>query len=273
MNQVLQFFEDIGIPVCEGYGLTETSPIIALSVNNWNDRRLGCVGVVLPSLTVKLVDPATDEDLPLDATGEVCVSGPSVMSGYRNNPQANEEAFTFRDGKRFFRTGDLGTFIEGRFLKITGRIKEQFKLENGKYVVPGPLEDGLCRSRFISQAFMVGSNKTHTVALIVPDFVELKEWAVKQNLQGIDFKDADSDKINRSLSQHDMVIKLINDELTHLAGLMKGFERPENQMLTPKMSMRRNNIMKAYQQLIDDIYDNKAGFKTHVTPTESKTLI
>jgi long-chain acyl-CoA synthetase len=95
------------------------------------------------------------------------------MVGYHNNPKANEEVFLYRNGKKYFRTGDMGHMVEGKFLKLTGRIKEQFKLENGKYVVAAPLEDDLIRSRFISQAFMFGDNKPCTVALVVPDFIEV----------------------------------------------------------------------------------------------------
>lgn len=106
-----------------------------------------------------------------------------VMKGYRNNPKANAEVFYYHDGKRYFRTGDLGQMVEGKFLKITGRIKEQFKLENGKYVVPAPLEDACCRSPFISQMLLYGENKPHPVALIVPSMPDIAAWYEKQKLQ------------------------------------------------------------------------------------------
>ena len=105
------------------------------------------------------------------------------MVGYRRNPEANAEAFYEHDGKRFFRTGDMGRMVEGKFLKITGRIKEQFKLENGKYVVPAPMEDAFSRSPFIAQCFLNGHNKPHTIALLVPNMAEVTAW-VNQNKDG-----------------------------------------------------------------------------------------
>jgi long-chain acyl-CoA synthetase len=135
------------------------------------------VGTPLHNVTVKILDPDTKQERPADTDGEICVAGPSVMTGYRNNPQvdhhhlhvsifrsltlthvrslffsqANDEVFFQKDGKKFFRTGDLGRMVEGKFLKVTGRIKEQYKLENGKYVVPAPLEDAMTRSLYIAQ--------------------------------------------------------------------------------------------------------------------------
>jgi long-subunit acyl-CoA synthetase (AMP-forming) len=98
------------------------------------------------------------------------------MKGYRNNPKANEEVFFQLNGNRYFRTGDLGRMVEGKFLKITGRIKEQFKLENGKFVVPAPVEDIFTRGPMILQAFLYGENKKFTVLLIVPNYVEIEKW-------------------------------------------------------------------------------------------------
>jgi long-chain acyl-CoA synthetase len=124
--EVLQFFEDIGIPICEGYGLTETSPVISASQISWSKRRLGTCGLPMINLDVRILDPETNEERQYDNDGEICVSGPSVMTGYRNNQAANNEVFFMKDGKRFFRTGDLGRMVEGKFLKITGRIKGKF---------------------------------------------------------------------------------------------------------------------------------------------------
>jgi long-chain acyl-CoA synthetase len=262
---VLQFFEDIGISICEGYGLTETSPVIATGGNNWKTRRLGCVGVPLPGNRVYIRDPATGKELPADTDGEICTSGRNVMKGYRNNQAANDEVFFHAEGQRFFRTGDLGRMVEGKFLKVTGRIKEQFKLENGKYVVPAPLEDSLTRSQFIQQIFLYGDNKPHNVVLVVGDAIELRAWGSRNNLPfGPETTLAEMVKI-------DVVQKLLGDELKAVSGTLKGYERPkawvaleeafspDNQMLTAKLSIRRNNIMAAYSGLIDDLYDGKAG--------------
>ena len=264
---VLHFFEDIGIPICEGYGLTETSPVITSNLAGWGNRRLGTAGIALPNVDLRIVDPETKADMPPGQDGEICAAGPNIMTGYRNNAKANDEVFFFKDGKKFFRTGDLGRMIDGKYLKITGRIKEQYKLENGKYVVPAPLEDALARSQFISQAFLFGDNKPYNVTLIVPDYLELKPWAEKK---GIKFTD------DASLVQSVEVINLIKNELMSCTTLMKSYERPskfillsepfsqENQMLTPKMSLRRNNVMGAYKGLIDSMYANTSGTECKV---------
>jgi long-chain acyl-CoA synthetase len=263
--EVLQFFEDIGISICEGYGLTETAPVISTGGNNWNTRRLGCVGVPLPGNTVYIRDPETGAELPADTDGEICVAGRNVMKGYRNNEAANEEVFFQANGKKFFRTGDLGRMVEGKFLKVTGRIKEQFKLENGKYVVPAPLEDALTRSQFIAQTFLYGDNKPHTVVLVVGDAIELRAWGQKQ---GLPF----TDESNLSdMVKYEEVLKLLGDELKAVSGTLKAYERPkqwialeeafspDNQMLTAKLSIRRNNIMAAYSSIIDDLYSGSKG--------------
>ena len=153
--KVAQFFEDIGLPVLNGYGLTETAPIITFSGPDWQMRRLGTCGVTLPGVHVLIIDPSTLEEMPPETEGEICVSGPNVMQGYHNRPDATAEVFLMKGGKKYFRTGDLGLMVEGKFLKVTGRIKEQFKLENGKYVVPIPVEDAMCRSSFIAQVVFI----------------------------------------------------------------------------------------------------------------------
>lgn len=114
--KVLQFFEDIGIPITEGYGLTETSPVITSSKIGWTTRRLGCVGVPLDGVTVKITDPDSMEDITSTGMdGEICVAGPNVMKGYRKNKAANDEVFFYGnwDGKKYFKTGDMGRIVDG----------------------------------------------------------------------------------------------------------------------------------------------------------------
>lgn len=252
--KVLQFFEDIGIPICEGYGLTETSPVLSTSKNNWIQRRLGCAGIIVGNITVKILDPETMEEVSSDKEGEVCATGPSIMKGYRKNQAANDEVFHMHsDGQKYFRTGDLGMMVEGKFLKITGRIKEQFKLENGKYVVPAPLEDYVSRSRYVAQTFLYGDNKPYNVVFIVPEVLEVRKWAAKN---GLEFAD------DQAMMQSDEVRGLMSKEILENSTAMKGYERPkkwdytlepfsqENYLLTPKMSIRRNNVMKLYGEQI-----------------------
>ena len=256
--KVLQFFEDIGIPICEGYGLTETSPVITSSANDWKTRRLGCVGVPLKDVDVRIVLPSSNTEVAFGEEGEICCSGPNVMQGYRNNEEANYKVFFDLNGKRYFRTGDLGKIVDGKFLKITGRIKEQFKLLNGKYVVPAVLEDMLCRSKFISQALLYGDNKDYCVVLIVPDMDEINKWAIEQGI---------CCQSDRQLMENEVTKAMISDEVLHFGRDMKNFEMPakwtftleafsqENQFLTPKMSLRRNNILKIYKSQLDNLYN------------------
>ncbi len=262
---VLQFFEDIGVPICEGYGLTETSPVMTCGSNDWETRRLGCVGVPLHNNVVRIIDPHTLEERPFGEEGEIVQAGPNIMTGYRNNDAANEEVFFQKDGMRFFRTGDLGRIIDRKFLKITGRIKEQFKLENGKYVVPAPLEDAITRSQFIAQCFMHGDNKPHTSILVIPDPIEMPIWAEKNGLGGIPMD---------MLIKETKVIEFLNSEIVAACQVLKAYERPkkwlplatpfspDNQMLTAKMSMRRNNILATYGDMVMSMYDD-AGHNIH----------
>lgn len=261
---VLQFFEDIGIPIAEGYGLTETSPCITSSGLDWSVRRLGCVGVALKGVDLRIVDPETKEDVPTGTDGEVVCAGAHVMVGYHNNPQADAEVFFYKDGKRFFRTGDMGRLVDGKFLKLTGRIKEQYKLENGKYVVPAPLEDIISRSQFVAQVFLYGANHKFNVALLVPEMAEIRAWASRQS-PALPTDDP------RALLDSDAVKRLLTDELAATCVGMKSYERPqrfyaitepftqENQMLTPKMSLRRANVLKVYGDLVAEIYGGSRG--------------
>ena len=203
-----------------------------------------------------------------------------MMVGYRNNVQANEEVFFTHQDKRFFRTGDLGRLVEGKFLKVTGRIKEQFKLENGKYVVPAPLEDIFARGPFIGQCLLYGANRSHTVLFIVPNYVELFNWAKANKKEDIlaclPAQPTNLPSIGVTKEEKEKLLQLFrNEEFIHLITLeviarsknVKHYERPakwmplfhpftqENQQLTPKMSLRRPNVVKEYSALIDQMYD------------------
>ena len=280
--KVLQFFEDIGVPVTELYGLTETSPVMGISAMDWSGRRLGTVGKPLCNVQVRIIDPETLQERPANTDGEVTCAAPSVMRGYRKNPTATAETFYEHDGKRFFRSGDIGQMVDGQFLKITGRIKEQFKLDNGKFVVPAPLEDALCRCLLVAQSFLVGANKSHTVALIVPDMVEVRNW-VNQHKDGktkelvsllpTPEQLADASINTIPLFTHPVFTAEVSAQLTEAGHGLKSYERPalwtailhpftpENHQLTPKMSLRRQNILAKYQPLIDEMYEGKIGIK------------
>eukprot|EP01039_Chlorochromonas_danica_P004035 gene4035-4413_t len=303
---VMRFFEDIGIPITDGYGLTETSPVVSLSGMDRFKRRYGTTGVVLPGSDVRIVDPESLQDVGDEHDGEIVVHGPHVMQGYHNNKKATAEAFFARHVesgkvlsyesylklpaseqgpggyKLYFRTGDQGRLIEQKFLKITGRIKEQYKLLNGKYVVPSPVEDVLNRFQGMQQCFLYGNNQQYNILLVVPNYAEIKNFLGSLNITGRynDLLQA-LDKVIEAVKVNDMeaverdakviiesadVIKYLSDGIVRQSRSIKSFERPmrwapipcpfsvENQMLTPKMSMRRNNVKKAYEALINDLY-------------------
>ncbi|HCR55056.1 MAG TPA: long-chain fatty acid--CoA ligase [Cytophagales bacterium] len=156
-----------GIQVVEGYGLTETSPLISINRFEPGLNRFGTVGLVVPGVEILIVD--TDEE---DA-GEILVKGPNVMKGYFNKPALTQEAFT-TDG--WFRTGDIGKIVDQRFLKITDRKKEIFKTSTGKYIAPQPLQNHFAQSPFIQRCLILGFQKPFVTALIVPHFEILEAW-------------------------------------------------------------------------------------------------
>lgn len=255
--EVIDFMDDIGIPVCEGYGLTETSPIITLNVPE--RRRPGSCGPPLSGVTVVIMGE-DGHPAPSGEEGEVCCFGPNVMRGYYNRPDATEEVITLApDGKsRLFHTGDLGRQDAEGWVQITGRLKDQYKLENGKYVCPGPVEDSICMSRFIGQAVLAGANRPHNVALIVP------EWTAIRAELNIGESTTEEELVN-----YDSVQDLLDKEISsHCVGLKK-FERPQNwaivapftaanDMITPsKGSIRRHVVIRTYQQVIGIMYGDE----------------
>jgi long-subunit acyl-CoA synthetase (AMP-forming) len=167
---------------------------------SFQNRRLGCVGIPISGVSVKIVHPETfqviastdytsksDVTHSIDPTlespeGEILLSGPCVMKGYHKNDIANEIVFVTIEGKRYLRTGDLGKLVDkNKFLKITGRLREIFKLENGKFVAPGPLEDIYARGPFVLQCLLCGMNQASTSLLVVPNYPAIYEWAKENN--------------------------------------------------------------------------------------------
>lgn len=253
--EVIGFMDSIGIPICEGYGLTETSPIITLNVPE--NRTVGSVGRPLGGVTVYIVDQNGNPVGPGEE-GEICCVGPNVMKGYYNNKEATDEVISVApDGKsRMFHTGDMGKMDDGGWVRVTGRIKEQYKLENGKYVVPAPIESAIGMSRFVNQVVVCGANRPHNVALLVP------EWPAIRKELGVE-DDITDDELASEMS----VKELIDNEIIQSCIKLKKFETPKdwafvapftaaNNMLTPKMSIRRHKVMDAYDELISSMYDN-----------------
>ncbi|MCP4658604.1 MAG: long-chain fatty acid--CoA ligase, partial [bacterium] len=241
--EVAEFIDKLGICVCEGYGLTETSPVV--SVNLPDRRKIGTVGPVLPDVEV-IIDRSVVDDEDSD-DGEIVVKGANVMKGYHRLPEETAEVMTADGG---FRTGDLGRIDEDGFLSITGRIKEQYKLENGKYVVPAPLEELLQLSPYVVQAFIHGVNKPFNAALIVPDRAALEKWAGAEGLSGE----------YPALLKHEKTRELMRAQIETYSKDFKHYEKiqkfemvPEeftvdNGMLTPKLSLKRKVVMERYDK-------------------------
>ncbi len=244
-RDVAKFIDALGIDVFEGYGLTETSPIA--TANYPGHAKIGSVGKAIPGVRIVI-----DKEVTGDAeNGEILVYGPNVMQGYHNRDDENKKVLMDDGG---FRTGDMGRVDADGYVYITGRIKEQYKLENGKYVVPSPLEEELKLSPFISNAMLYGANKPHNVVLIIPDAATLEPWC-KEN--GVDFATAAS---------NDKVVKLIEAEIAAHSKSFKRYELPkkvllsmeefstDNGMLTPTLKLKRRVVMQEYGDRIEALF-------------------
>jgi len=246
--EVAEFIDRIGITIYEGYGLTETSPIA--TANCRGHRKIGSVGRAIPGVSIEIdstaVENAGDE-------GEIIVFGPNIMKGYHNLPEETAAVMTKEGG---FRTGDRGRLDSDGYLYITGRIKEQYKLENGKYVVPAPLEEQLQLSPYIVQVYVDGANHPYNAALVVPDKVALEKWAAAQGFGG-NYDD---------LLKRDDTQKLIADELAKYAADFKGYERirkfaliaeefsTANGLLTPSLKLKRRKVIDMYGDLLNTLW-------------------
>jgi long-chain acyl-CoA synthetase len=244
-KEVAEFVDAIGIDVYEGYGLTEAAPVV--TTNCPAARKIGSIGKPLPGVRVVIDTDVTGDPV----NGEIIVYGDNVMQGYHNRPSENAAAFTTDHG---LRTGDMGRMDSDGFVYITGRIKEQYKLETGKYVVPSPLEEDLKLSPYILNIMLYGDNKPHNVALVVPDREAVARWA---NQQGKKLGDLTTDPDVR---------ELIRSELKSYSQGMKSYERPkdfvivnedftvEGGLLTPKLSMKRRNVLARYGGALEALY-------------------
>ena len=247
-ESVVDFLEALGIPLFEGYGQTETT--VAVTMNVPGRRRAGSVGKPIPNARVKI---DTSIGHTREGEGEIVVYGPLLMLGYHNLPE--ETAATIGpDGG--CRTGDIGRFDEDGFLYLTGRIKEIYKLENGKYVSPGPLEEELKLSPYINQALVTGVNRRFNVALLTPEEEALKSWAEETGL----------DTSKETWKKAPQVMDLFGAEVEKYASNFKKFEIPgqfklvwdewsvDNALLTPTLKLKRRQILEKYQPLIDQMY-------------------
>lgn len=236
-------FTNAKIPILEGYGLTECSPVVSVVPYREKEFRAGCVGKLLPNVQVKIADD-----------GEILVKAPNVMMGYYKNEEETKNSFD-QDG--WLMTGDIGEFSADGFLKITDRKKELFKTSGGKYVAPAPIENKLKESFFIEQIALQGDGEKYISALIIPNFENLKEWAVKNNIYVTS---------NQELIENQQVKQLFKAIITEFnvnfgkVEQIKDFElladewTAENGFLTPTMKLRRKLISKNYKNKIEKFY-------------------
>ncbi len=216
-REVAEFFHSINLPILEGYGLTETSPVLTL--NRWGNTRLGTVGTPLPGVEIRLAED-----------GEILARGPNIMKGYHKRPE--ETASMFRDG--WLATGDIGAFDEAGFLRITDRKKDLFKTSGGKYIAPQPIENRLKLDPRILNAVVVGEHRKFPSALLVP-----APGATREALQ-----DA-VDAVNRSLASY--------EQIKRFAVLEADFTL-EGGELTPTLKVRRREVERRHAALIDGLY-------------------
>ena len=231
--------------VClQGYGLTETCVVVSVNRYGEDNIRIGTCGPVISGVDVKIAE----ED------GEILVKGPNLMMGYFKNPEATAEVM---DSEGWFHTGDVGTFIEGRFLKITDRKKEIFKTSSGKYIAPLMIENKIKECRFVEQSMVVGENQKFASAIIVPSFVNFKEYCKDHNITWTN---------NEEMSAHEELKKLINDHVKVMNKSLAPYEQLkrvgilskewsiEGGELTPKMSLKRKIIKEKNIDAINKIF-------------------
>lgn len=241
--RIARIFGMAQMPNIEGYGLTETSPVIAVNNPVKKEMKIGTVGSVLDNVEVKIAED-----------GEILCKGPSVMKGYYKAPELTAQVI---DEDGWFHTGDIGVFLEGKYLKITDRKKEIFKLSGGKYIAPQMIENKLKASNLIDQVMVIGANEKFASALISPNFPLIHDWAAENKIHYEDNKELIQKPeifekikkevaiVNKSLGSHEQInrIRLVCEEWTPASG-----------ELSPTLKLRRNVVAVKYQHLIDDIY-------------------
>lgn len=236
-----EFFEAVGITILEGYGLTETSPVI--SVNQFGNYKFGTVGKPIPNIEVKIAED-----------GEILTRGPHIMKGYWNLPDLTAEVI---DKEGWFHTGDIGDFDEEGNLRITDRKKHLFVSSGGKNIAPQPIENLFLQSKYIEQFMLIGDRRMFCTALVVPDFDSLKSYAQEK---GIRFRN------NTDLVQHPEINALVEKDIEQIQKDLANFERVrkfvlldkpltiEDGEITPSLKIRRKVVEEKYAELIDGMY-------------------
>lgn len=242
--RLARIFLAANIPILEGYGLTETSPVV--TVNNFvTGIRIGTVGALIEGVQVKIAED-----------GEILVKGPNVMMGYYNQPEATNEVI---DAEGWFHTGDIGEFQEGKYLKITDRKKEIFKTSGGKYIVPQAMENRFKESRFIEQIMVIGEGEKFPAAFVVPNFAFAKEWAHRH---GHEFDALSNEEIIKQtvfVERMNLEIAEINqgfgnwEQVKKIALLPTEFSIVGGE-LTPTLKLKRKKILEKYQEGYDKLF-------------------
>ena len=240
--RLIRLFSAAKIPIYEGYGPTENSPVISVNCKYKGGAKFGTVGPVIKGQEVKL-----------EADGEICVKGPSVMIGYYKRPELTAE--TIING--WLHTGDIGVFEDGKFLKITDRKKELFKTSGGKYVAPQPIENKMKESPFVEQMMVVGAEQKFVGALIVPSMPNLKEWMRQKNIPFITNEDAVNNP--EVLNLYRELIDSFNKFFNHVEQIKRFELLPdewtiESGELTPTLKLKRKVILEKYKAAYERIY-------------------
>jgi long-chain acyl-CoA synthetase len=239
-RELAEWFATVGIRIHEGYGLTETSPVIA--VNTPVHHRIGTVGRILPNIQVRIAED-----------GEILVRGPSVFKGYWNRPEETENAFQ----DEWFKTGDIGRIDADGYLSVTDRKKELIKTSGGKFIAPQPIENSLKLNPLVGTAVVVGDKRKFACALISPNFALLEDWARNH---GILFSSRTELAANEKVqSLYEELVETANEKLARFEKLKRVIVvadefTAENGALTPTMKLRRRVVENRYQQQIDEVY-------------------
>jgi long-chain acyl-CoA synthetase len=240
--RLIRIFTAAKIPILEGYGLTETSPVISVNRLQAEERAFGTVGPLIPGVEVRLAED-----------GEILCKGPNVMMGYYRRPDLTAESII--DG--WFHTGDIGVFADGKFLKITDRKKELFKTSGGKYVAPLAIENKLKESPFIEQIMVVGPERKFVGALIVPAFQHLKEWCRQHGIATDSNEQMTRDKQIHAF--YEEIVESYNKYFSHTEQIKRFELLPqewtiETGEMTPKLSLRRKVVTEKFAKEIDSLY-------------------
>jgi long-chain acyl-CoA synthetase len=239
-RELAEWYADIGIPIHEGYGLTETSPVIA--VNTPAAHRLGSVGRPLPNIDVRIAED-----------GEVLVRGPSVFKGYWNRPEETRAAFV--DG--WFKTGDIGHLDHDGYLSITDRKKDLIKTSGGKFIAPTPLENALKLNPLIGTSVVLGDRRKFPAVLIAPHFPALEDWAHSNHIPFASREELVANVKVQTLYEN--IIEDLNQNLARFEKLKRVLLIPEelsaaDGTLTHTFKVRRRGIEERYRTLIEDMY-------------------